>query len=55
MTDKIATDKKISEVKSDVIADKSDADYKIAIEKCGSLFGPAKVACTEEAKSKYSK
>lgn len=47
--------KKISEVKSEAKEDKRDADYKVAIEKCDSLTGPAKDECTASAKSKYGK
>ncbi|MDP3842635.1 MAG: hypothetical protein Q8Q81_08570 [Oxalobacteraceae bacterium] len=46
---------KIGEVKSEAKEDKSDADYKVAIEKCDSLAGPAKDACVASAKSKYGK
>ncbi|NMM25750.1 MAG: hypothetical protein HHJ12_00365 [Glaciimonas sp.] len=46
---------KISDVKSDAKADKSDADYNVAIEKCTPLAGPAKEACVASAKSKYGK
>ena len=47
--------KEIGEVKSEAKEDKSDADYKVAIEKCDSMAGPAKDACVTEAKSKYGK
>ncbi|MFC6522967.1 hypothetical protein ACFQAT_27735 [Undibacterium arcticum] len=46
---------KISEVKSDATQDKRDADYKVALEKCDSLAGPAKDACVATAKSQYGK
>ncbi|MEO6353835.1 MAG: hypothetical protein ABIO19_06685, partial [Burkholderiaceae bacterium] len=46
---------KISEVKSDAKEDKSDADYKVAIEKCDAMAGPKKEACVATAKSKYGK
>ena len=47
--------KEISDVKTDAKVDKSDADYKVAIEKCDSMAGPAKEACVASAKSKYGK
>ena len=46
---------KIGEVKSEAKEDKSDADYKVAIEKCDALAGSAKEACVASAKSKYGK
>ncbi len=36
-------------------ADKRDADYKVAIEKCDALAGPAKDACVGNAKVQYGK
>lgn len=36
-------------------ADKLDADYKVAIEKCDALAGPAKDACIGGAKARYGK
>ena len=36
-------------------ADKRDADYKVAIEKCDALAGPAKDACVGNAKARYGK
>jgi hypothetical protein len=47
--------KKIGEVKSEAKDDKSDADYKVAIEKCDALAGPDKEACVAAANSKYGK
>ena len=46
---------KIGEVKSEAKQDKSEADYKVATEKCDSMSGPAKEACVASAKSKYGK
>ena len=34
---------------------KRDADYKVAIEKCDALAGPAKDACVGNAKAQYGK
>ncbi len=36
-------------------ADKRDADYKVAIEKCDALAGPAKDACVGNAKVQFGK
>jgi hypothetical protein len=46
---------KIGEVKAEAKEDKGNADYKVAIEKCDSMAGPAKDACVASAKSKYGK
>jgi biopolymer transport protein ExbD len=35
--------------------DKRDAEYKVAIEKCDALAGPAKDACVGNAKAQYGK
>lgn len=47
--------KEIGEAKSDAAADKSDADYKVAIEKCESLAGDAKSNCISAARVKFGK
>jgi hypothetical protein len=36
-------------------ADKRDADYKVAIEKCDALAGTAKDTCVSGAKAQYGK
>ncbi len=36
-------------------ADKRDAEYKVAVEKCDALAGPAKDACVGSAKVQYGK
>jgi hypothetical protein len=36
-------------------ADKRDAEYKVAIEKCDALAGPAKDTCVGNAKAQYGK
>jgi hypothetical protein len=36
-------------------ADKRDAEYKVAIEKCDGLAGPAKDTCVSNAKAQYGK
>lgn len=47
--------RKISAIKSDLAQEKRDADYKVELEKCDALAGPAKDACIAAAKSKYGK
>jgi hypothetical protein len=51
----IKSSKKIGEVKMEAKEDKSDADYKVAIEKCDALAGAAKDACVSGEKLKYGK
>lgn len=51
----VKASKEISDVKSDTKAEKSEADYKVAIEKCDAMSGPAKEACVASAHSKYGK
>ena len=46
---------KQAEARKDANADKRDADYKVAIEKCDALAGPAKDACVSNAKVQYGK
>jgi hypothetical protein len=46
---------KQAEARKDASADKRDAEYKVAIEKCDALAGPAKDACVSSAKSQYGK
>ena len=46
---------KQAEARKDANADKREAEYKVAIEKCGALAGPAKDACVSSAKSQYGK
>ena len=41
--------KEIRETKKDAAADKLDADYKVAIEKCDALAGDAKASCVAAA------
>jgi len=47
--------KVIREAKKDAAADKLDADYKVAIEKCDALAGDAKDSCVAAAKTKFGK
>lgn len=47
--------KEIGEAKKDAAADKLDADYQVAIEKCDALAGDAKDSCVTAAKTKFGK
>jgi hypothetical protein len=47
--------KEIGEARKDAAADKLDADYKVAIEKCDALAGDAKNSCVAAAKTKFGK
>jgi hypothetical protein len=47
--------KKQAEARNDASADKREAEYKVAIEKCDALAGPAKDACVSNAKVQYGK
>ena len=47
--------KTVAEAKKDATADKRDADYKVATEKCDALAGDAKTACIASAKSTFGK
>jgi len=47
--------KTIGEAKKDAAADKLDADYSVAIEKCDALAGDAKSNCVAAAKTKFGK
>ena len=47
--------KEIGEVKKDAAADRANADYNVAAEKCGALAGDAKDNCITAAKAKYAK
>jgi hypothetical protein len=46
---------KQAEARKDATADKRDAEYKVAIEKCDALAGPTKDACVSHAKVAYGK
>ena len=46
---------KQAESRKDASQDKRDADYKVAVEKCDALAGPAKDACIESAKVQFGK
>ena len=44
---------KIAEARQDARAEKTDADYKVAIEMCDAYSGAAKDSCVNAAKAKY--
>ena len=46
---------KVAAARADAREDKLDADYKVALEKCDALSGPAKDGCIASAKAKYQK
>ena len=46
---------KQAEARKDANADKREAEYKGAIEKCDALAGAAKEACVSNAKAQYGK
>jgi hypothetical protein len=45
----------IGAARKDAAADKLDADYKVALEKCGALAGDAKTRCVDSAKLSFGK
>ena len=47
--------KTVGEARQDATADKRDADYKVAIEKCDASMGDAKNACVSSAKQTFGK
>lgn len=47
--------KEIGEARKDAAAEKLDADYKVAFEKCDALAGDAKGSCVGAAKTKFGK
>jgi hypothetical protein len=58
MTAKVAdatATKKGTEARMDANADKRDAEYKVAVEKCDALAGDAKSACVADAKARFGK
>jgi len=46
---------KQADARQEATQDKRDADYKVAIEKCDALSGPAKSTCVSDAKLRYGK
>jgi len=49
------TDNKIAEAHKEAAADKRDADYAVAKEKCDALAGEAQEHCVKDAKALYGK
>lgn len=47
--------KKIGEARKEASDDKTDANYKVAVEKCDALAGDAKTSCVAAAKAKFGK
>lgn len=47
--------KQIGEAKKEAAEDKSDANYKVALEKCDALAGDTKSSCIAAAKAKFGK
>ena len=47
--------KQVGEAKKEASADKSDANYKVAVEKCDALAGAAKDSCVAAAKTQFGK
>jgi hypothetical protein len=47
--------KEIGEARTDAAADKREADYKVAAEKCDALSGDAKATCMSNAKAMFGK
>ena len=47
--------KEIGEARKDAAADKRDADYKVAAQKCDALAGDPKASCIANAKTTFGK
>ncbi len=47
--------KEIFDARQDAAADKRNADYKVAVEKCDALAGTTKEVCMGDAKARYGK
>jgi hypothetical protein len=45
----------IGEARKDASAEKTDADYKVAVEKCDAMSGDAKSSCVSTAKMNFGK
>jgi len=59
--DRVASDtrrdssERVAEAKREASSDKTEADYKVAIEKCDALAGDTKDVCVREAKTRYGR
>ncbi len=47
--------KKVAAARTEAIDDKSDANYKVAIQKCDAMSGDPKSSCVAAAKARYNK
>lgn len=47
--------KKVASARTDAADDKTDANYKVAIEKCDAMSGDPKTTCVNAAKVRYNK
>lgn len=47
--------KKVAAARTDAAEDKTDANYKVAVEKCETLTGDPKTTCVNSAKARYNK
>lgn len=47
--------KKVAEARKDATADKREADYKVANERCSAMAGAPKDACVAEVKARFGK
>ncbi len=47
--------KKVAAARTEAIEDKSDANYKVAVEKCDAMSGDPKNSCVNAAKARYNK
>jgi len=46
---------RVADARREASSDKTEADYKVAVEKCDALAGDTKDACVREAKSRYGR
>ena len=47
--------KKVAAARTDAADDKTDANYKVAVEKCEAMTGDPKTSCVNAAKARYNK
>ena len=47
--------KTVAAARTDAKEDKTDANYKVAVEKCDAMSGDPKTACVNAAKARYNK
>ena len=47
--------KKVAAARTDAADDKTDANYKVAVEKCEAMSGDPKTSCVNAAKARYNK